>query len=421
LLPRRISSWAGLAALAAIIALSVTVHPTSDVIRTGLLPLMAVLSMVVLHACRVDPRFAWGLLERRPAIWLGRLSYPVYLVHWPVLVILLDAGWSPAGSAVVGAVITVALAWPLDRWVERPLRFGVARRARTLAGAGAVVALVSLTLLIPEPTPSRAFLDRLEAQDDDLVERIPAAAATSSSTVAATAAPDPTTPGTTTTSTVPPPPPTVGVFGDSLARSIALVLASHVPDEVVPFRAVATALGCGLVTDLAPERCAGVLDQWRTELAERPVDVAVVASCQWELLDRDIPGVGVRHVGEPEMDALILAEYRRAADALIAGGADVVAWTTCGAFAQTVGFPPEPEFQASRDPARAAALNRLIAQLAAGSDGSIVVLDLAPWVDARREDATIRPDGSHFAWEQPTLLVDELIRLLRPVLDSVDN
>jgi hypothetical protein len=172
---------------------------------------------------------------------------------------------------------------------------------------------------------------------------------------------------------------------------------------------------------LAHENCANVLDEWRATLASTPVDVAVVVSCQWDVLDRDIPGVGRRTIGQPELDLRILAEYRAAAETLLLAGVDVVAWATCGEFSPTVGFPPEPEIQASRDPSRVAALNEIIGRLAAQSDDRVVVLDLAPWVNARRDDPAIRPDGSHFEWERQNPVGRELLRLLSPILERVSN
>ena len=427
---RPVASWGALAALVAIIALALVVRPTSEAIRTGLLPAVGLLSVVVLHGCRRNPHFAWGLFERRPVVWVGRLSYPIYLLHWPILVVLGGAGWSKGLTAVVAAGTTIGLAWPLDRWVERPLRFSSLRRAPAIASGCALLALLGLSLAAPPSSASRDILERLEAQGDPFEDR-PAEPADSGSPVslptelASPASGQPNassealadaTPAATLTQT-----PTVGVFGDSLARSVARVLAHEGPADRMPLATASTKLGCGLVTSLAPDLCATVLDNWRATLAATSVDVAIVVSCQWDVLDREIPGVGLQTVGDPAMDARILADYRAAAQVLLDEGVDVVAWATCGEFSPTVGFPPEPEIQASRDPSRVAALNEIIGRLAARSDDRIVVLDLAPWVNARRDDASVRPDGSHFEWERQNPVGRELLRLLAPILDRVSN
>jgi hypothetical protein len=75
--------------------------------------------------------------------WFGRISYSLYLWHWPLLVII------PAALALEGlpirlvlAVIAIGIAALSTRYVENPFRFGraLAKKpgGRTLASAGAL-------------------------------------------------------------------------------------------------------------------------------------------------------------------------------------------------------------------------------------------------------------------------------------------
>ena len=62
------------------------------------------------------------LLSTRPVMAAGAISYSLYLVHWPVLVIcarlgVLAAGWAPQGTMLVGIV---ALAIVLHGAIEKP-------------------------------------------------------------------------------------------------------------------------------------------------------------------------------------------------------------------------------------------------------------------------------------------------------------
>ncbi|HEY4069699.1 MAG TPA: acyltransferase family protein, partial [Burkholderiaceae bacterium] len=70
------------------------------------------------------------LLSNRPAVWIGRISYPLYLWHWPVLTFArfmnaeLPSPWQRLGLLVASGI----LAWLTYRFIELPVRFGSPRR-----------------------------------------------------------------------------------------------------------------------------------------------------------------------------------------------------------------------------------------------------------------------------------------------------
>ena len=93
------------------------------------------------------------LLSLRPMRWLGQISYPLYLWHWPVLVLARTSGWVDGWAMLLCVALAVALAWATARWIEPPLRYGGAGTAKVkfllaamaaLGLAGLVVALAHL-------------------------------------------------------------------------------------------------------------------------------------------------------------------------------------------------------------------------------------------------------------------------------------
>lgn len=83
------------------------------------------------------------LLGSRPMQFVGQISYPLYLWHWPVLAfafIVYGAHPAPAVNAILLAVSFV-LAWVTYICIERPLRFG-----RHL-GLKSVLLLISVMLI----------------------------------------------------------------------------------------------------------------------------------------------------------------------------------------------------------------------------------------------------------------------------------
>ena len=105
------------------------------------------------HARARRPRPA-RLLGWRPARFLGRISYSLYLWHWPMLVLpTAVAGETLPLPVRVGLMLAaIPIAYASQRWLEDPIRRGrlvgvVPRRNLALAGALSIaVAATSLGL-----------------------------------------------------------------------------------------------------------------------------------------------------------------------------------------------------------------------------------------------------------------------------------
>ena len=91
------------------------------------------------------------VLSWRPLVWVGLVSYPLYLWHWPLLSYarILESGTPPASLRVAALVISLALAWGTYLFVERPVR--AARSIPRLPAAlASVVACIALTGAVTE-------------------------------------------------------------------------------------------------------------------------------------------------------------------------------------------------------------------------------------------------------------------------------
>lgn len=75
------------------------------------------------------------ILSHAAMQFMGRISYPLYLWHWPLLVfpaILCGGKLSPELRALLVA-LSVLLAWATYAWIEHPIRFSGRLRAKSLA------------------------------------------------------------------------------------------------------------------------------------------------------------------------------------------------------------------------------------------------------------------------------------------------
>ena len=145
---RALLGWAGIVSL-----LSVGVLVDVSSLFPGwiaLWPLAAAGAVVIAgHSGR-----RWGadaLLSTRPAAFVGDISYALYLVHWPLLVMWLHHSEQERAGLLDGlAVLTasVLLAWALTRLVDAPIRRSAwleARPWRSLTAIAVSVALVAGT------------------------------------------------------------------------------------------------------------------------------------------------------------------------------------------------------------------------------------------------------------------------------------
>jgi peptidoglycan/LPS O-acetylase OafA/YrhL len=65
------------------------------------------------------------IFSLRPMVWVGVISFPLYLWHWPILTFArIIASTTPSAGVRFGAVImAVLLSWATYRLIEKPLRF----------------------------------------------------------------------------------------------------------------------------------------------------------------------------------------------------------------------------------------------------------------------------------------------------------
>jgi peptidoglycan/LPS O-acetylase OafA/YrhL len=140
-IPHAVRSMAG-ATGAALIVLSAVLF-SADTPFPGPWAVVPVLATLLVIAAGRAGRVATA----PPVRWLGSISYPLYLWHWPLIVLVPYVGGAPvdgpAGAVVVA--MALALAWSTSRLVERPLRTARRGRARAQYLLAAGVTAVLLT------------------------------------------------------------------------------------------------------------------------------------------------------------------------------------------------------------------------------------------------------------------------------------
>ena len=117
----------------------------------GGLALVPVAGALLLIAAGPTALVNRSMLSSRVAVFVGLISYPLYLWHWPLIsfAYIIDNG-RPLKPLLVLILIAVSmlLAWLTQRFVERPLRFGRNRARNTLVLAVSMIAIAASGLAV---------------------------------------------------------------------------------------------------------------------------------------------------------------------------------------------------------------------------------------------------------------------------------
>jgi peptidoglycan/LPS O-acetylase OafA/YrhL len=317
------SRWARRAArvmpVIGLVALAAVVHfATGDAgqFRRGLLIVVALAAVAVIAPVALDQQGPVArVLALRPLVWLGAISYGVYLWHWPVFLVINGERTGASGLPlfIVRCIATVALAtaswWlieqPIRRW--RPVHVPMLRlAAATVATAAAVT-----TLVVPvggrpgENGGVSTAAVEASVETPRLANAVPRA------------------PGG---------PRAVSVFGDSIAWTMMRYLPPTPGFEFIDH----TVIGCGVVRggpyryfgetlDQKPE-CDTWPDRWLNRVVHDQPDVVLLVIGRWETMDRMFQGRWT-HIGDPAFDAFLAGELTQALDVLSSTRARVVVTT----------------------------------------------------------------------------------------------
>ncbi len=120
--PLRARTAAGVAALVAVLAAAETLKASSGVLYLGGYTVVALLCGVLIAAVLPGDGVLAAALGARLPVTVGRLSYSLYLWHFPLFIVVGEhtGSWSTAARIVFAWTVTFAAAAASYRWIERP-------------------------------------------------------------------------------------------------------------------------------------------------------------------------------------------------------------------------------------------------------------------------------------------------------------
>lgn len=344
-----------------------------------------------------------------PLVWIGMLSYGVYLWHWPLILWLTPASTgldgAPLALARIGATLAVASA--SYYLVERPIRRGVIsglaltpRRLRVIVPAAMAVMVLVIVSSTVRATPVAADPD-------------PATSSTTLTGAAATGAP------------------VLAVVGDSVPKELMPTIDAEAARRDWAVLPLAFG-GCSVTGTFQVDeqghpfdwssRCSEGLASLQSEAVANVDPQILLWYSSRERFSVSVNGV-TKEAASPEHLEQLTADLEAAYQRLAAGGAQIVivlptprAPAAIGTCAAGAAAPPEcapdDDYYASLD-----ALTASLRALAGRHPDRVRLMDVADLLCPHRRDcpglrlgdAVVRPDGIHFsaagaAWIVPLLL-----------------
>lgn len=333
----------------------------------------------------------------RPLTYIGRISYGLYLYHWPLFLTMDQARTGLSGVALLSARLgaTLAVAAASFHFVEQPIRRGtLARRLRGLAIAVSGATLTAVVVFIATITPATAATSASARALTSTRHSLPSKSIPRGelqqlrSAKAFTSKPI-----------------RFLLIGDSLAMTTSRGLSDHSVSLFGVKVYDAGVLGCDL--DPIPVRLWGVVWQgkpgvscgsWRELFTlrveqDRP-QVAGILIGSFEVADHLYDGQWV-HVGEPVWDNHLVSDLDDLVDLVSRHGTRVALFT--------LPYLDPPEVQPNGapwpddDPARVDIFNHLLHRVAAQYPKTVELVDLNRMLDPHGH-YTQTIDGTVVRW-----------------------
>jgi peptidoglycan/LPS O-acetylase OafA/YrhL len=374
-------------------------HQADTTLYAGGLLAYTFASLAILASAVLPGGPVRALLSLPPMVGLGRVSYGLYLYHFPIFLALTTdrTGLGEPWLTILRLSISLALANLSLRWLETPIRSGtiVVGRQRFVLPP---ILLGALVLSLFAVTAGRTG---------------PVSASLR--------------PAGTTSPPIPNGPDhgqvRVLVVGDSVGDNVGQALQRWSETDPRLQIILETRRGCGLArggeerqrdAKLRADLCAAWVASWSETVARVRPNIVVVYTGGWDLVERRLPSwPDARTIGDPLFDEWLRSQYREAIATLTSTGARVV-WLS-SLCVKSRHFAPDGVF----DPSRVRFLNSLLIDLLAGQSPRAAYLDLYSQVCPGGEFADTvlgitdgRPDGVHFTEAAGDRVADWIARRL---------
>lgn len=366
---RRLVGLAGLVGAAVLLWAAHSLVGTDPVLYRGGFFVVALSAGAVITAAVTGPATVLvRVLSLRPLVFVGRISYGLYLYHWPLFLVIDNAHTGLSGAALLWARLAATFAVATASWVlvETPIRRQRLPVAVVAPAAGLLTGLVVGAVLVATSIPASPAVPPRSSGALPPAERALLTDAHAFSTR----------------------PIRFLVLGDSVALTLGMGLAVDTVKTYGVREYDDATIGCDLDPTLevhlsgqvgpATPGCKDWQALWAGDVARTRPDVVGILLGRWEVADHLYDGQWT-HIGEPLWDDHLASELAQAVRIVSARGARVVLFTmpyVDPPIESAAGVP-----FSENEPARVRAYNALVRRVAARHAPTTSVIDLNRLLD----------------------------------------
>jgi len=334
-----------------------------------------------------------------PVRYLGRISYGLYLWHWPIFLVLDHSrtgllGWPLFALRAAVSLSAAALSYHL---VEMPIRRGALapKIGRVLTPAAIGTTALAILLATATGTPSLAATAGPNAQSLQATAQYYGSPTSKSATDVPAGAVPGVAPATPHVAAGSGGPIRLLLLGDSEAAFLAFGLAPGIGrygveyqgdgvfgcgmlyDGPTLFRAIVSNADLGIRIPKVLVTCSNQLTRWRNDIANYHPDVIALEEGSIDVRDHYVDGHWT-YLGQPGFDNLELGAIDTAVRLFLQSGANVMLLT-----APYYQQPEQPDGQPwpEDSPARVNVFNHLLAEVAARYPGRVELVALGARLD----------------------------------------
>ncbi len=375
--------WSGVTGAAVLLLLMLTTHDHSPWIYRGGFALIAIATALIIADAVQPSGWLRAGLSAPPMRFIGRISYGMYLWHWPIYLMLTPdrIGLDGATLLLLRFAATIVISTLSYHFVESPIRAGALAGVRIrVLGLATVSTMAVLFSMLPVGDGGEDRAQSVEMTPDG------------GSLVAQSRV-------------------RVMIVGDSIAYTLAGAF-PKVPGGSIKLIHNAT-IGCGAgrgdpvylgVAYKSGSQCDNWPNRWGKRAQRKRPELALVLLGAWEVVDRRVDGRLYR-MGTEEYKSYLVREIQRGLDSLFAADTHAVILSTpCMNQVNRGAAETQPGSRAARSrPEAVRWLNAILREIAERNHERATLVDLNEFMcgsgtRARTIDGVeLQSDGVHFS------------------------